>query len=46
MNWVFDPAQNGIAIVPCAWLHAMRPSAAGDLVAPKFSDVLGRVRCI
>ncbi len=43
MNWAFDPAQNGIVIVPCAWLHNTHPGAAGDLVDPKFADVLGRV---
>jgi len=43
MNWAFDPGQNGIAIEPRAWLHNMHPGAAGELAAPKFADVLGRI---
>ena len=43
MNEAFDPAQDGVAIVPCAWLHNMHPGAAGVLEDAKFADVLGRV---
>ncbi len=43
MHSAFDPTQDGISIVPCAWLHNMHPGAAAVLEATEFEDVLSRV---
>jgi uncharacterized protein len=38
----FDPAELGIALSPCAWLHNMHPGAAGPLRATEFRATLER----
>lgn len=38
----FDPAESGIALSPCAWLHNMHPGAAGVLRSSEFAASLGQ----
>lgn len=43
MHSAFDPAANGVAIAPCAWLHNMHPAAATALDDRKFAPLLAGV---
>lgn len=43
MHSAFDPAANGVAIAPCAWLHNMHPAAATALDDHKFAPLLAGV---
>jgi DUF2075 family protein len=43
MHSAFDPAANGVAIAPCAWLHNMHPAAATALDDHKFAQLLADV---